>query len=134
MQLRSKLGLESTIPVVSMADIAFLLIIFFLLTSTFARDTGLDIKLPKASTIEQLPKQAVVVQIERDGRIQVNGQPVQAHQFQQALAAALAGTSLKKVNVRADEDVAYGRVFGVLDVARMEGARATTLAGTSRKE
>ncbi len=117
-----------------MADIAFLLIIFFLLTSTFARDRGLDIKLPRAATTEQLPKRAITVQIGRDGEIRLNGRPVQAHQFQQALAAALAETSLKKVTVRADADVAYGRVFSVVDIARLEGARATTLAGTLREE
>jgi biopolymer transport protein ExbD len=133
-QLRSKLRLENTIPMASMADIAFLLIIFFLLTSTFARDRGLNINLPRAATTEQLPKKAVTVQIARDGEIQINGEMVQPRQFQQALAAALAGTSLKKVNVRADEDVAYGRVFAVVDIARLEGARATTLAGTLREE
>jgi len=132
--LRSKLRLENTIPMASMADIAFLLIIFFLLTSTFARDRGLDIKLPRAATTEQLPKRAITVQIGRDGEIRLNGRPVQAHQFQQALAAALAETSLKKVTVRADADVAYGRVFSVVDIARLEGARATTLAGTLREE
>jgi biopolymer transport protein ExbD len=132
--LRSKLRLENTIPMASMADIAFLLIIFFLLTSTFARDRGLDIKLPKAVTSEQLPKRAVTVQIGREGDIHVNEQPVHPHQFQQALAAALAETSLKKVNVRADEEVAYGRVFAVVDIARLEGAHATTLAGTLREE
>ncbi len=134
MPLRSKLRLENTIPMASMADIAFLLIIFFLLTSTFARDRGLDIKLPRAATTEQLPKRAITVQIGRDGEIRLNGRPVQAHQFQQALAAALAETSLKKVTVRADADVAYGRVFSVVDIARLEGARATTLAGTLREE
>lgn len=134
MPLRSKLRLENTIPMASMADIAFLLIIFFLLTSTFARDRGLDIKLPRAATTEQLPKRAITVQIGRDGEIRLNGRPVQAHQFQQALAAALAQTSLKKVTVRADADVAYGRVFSVVDIARLEGARATTLAGTLREE
>jgi biopolymer transport protein ExbD len=133
MQLKSKLRLENTIPMASMADIAFLLIIFFLLTSTFARDRGLDIKLPRAATSQQLPKQAVTVQIGRDGELRLNGQPVQPQQFQQALAAALAKTSLKKVNVRADEDVAYGRVFAVVDIARLEGAQATALAGTLRE-
>jgi len=133
-QLRSKLRLENTIPMASMADIAFLLIIFFLLTSTFARDRGLDIKLPRATTTEQLPKRAVTVQIRRDGEIRLNQKTVQPHEFQQALAAALAGTSLKKVNVRADEDVAYGRVFAVVDIARLEGARATALVGTLREE
>ena len=134
MPLRSKLRLENTIPMASMADIAFLLIIFFLLTSTFVRDTGLNIKLPKADTSQQLPKKAVTVQIDRDGQIRLNGRPVRPNQFQQALAAALAETSLKKVNVRADEDVPYGRVFSVVDIARLEGARTTALAGTLRKE
>jgi len=133
-QLRSKLRLENTIPMASMADIAFLLIIFFLLTSTFARDRGLDIKLPRATTTEQLPKRAVTVQIRRDGEIRLNQKTVQPHEFQQALAAALAGTSLKKVNVRADEDVAYGRVFAGVGIARLEGARATALVGTLREE
>ena len=74
---RSRLRPEVSIPIVSMADIAFLLIIFFMLTSTLIRETGVDVDVPKAEEVEPLPETDVAVEVR--GHTDAMGDP-QANQ------------------------------------------------------
>jgi len=67
-----------TVPLASMGDIAFLLTIFFILTSNFAKDDTRNIKPPSASELEQMEKQNVSVSIDADGQMFFNGRPVAA--------------------------------------------------------
>ena len=124
-RLRTQLQTPNIVPMATMADVAFLLIIFFMLTSTFARDTGLDITLPKALSSESLPKNEVRVQITRLGQIYVDRQLVPPDRVRDALAEALSKTSLQAVTVQGDEHVPYGTVVTVMDAAKLCGANIT---------
>ncbi len=61
------------VPVTSMGDIAFLLIIFFMLCSNFARETGINVEPPKSFDVDDLEKTAVSVQIDKEGQIYLQG-------------------------------------------------------------
>lgn len=130
MKLRTRLKTDNTIPVAAMADIAFLLIVFFLLTSTFAKDTGLDIQLPKAATSEELPKRDVTIWITRDGEVHIGGTvvPPDRRLIVAALREALKDTSIRSVTIRGDEGVQYGDVVRVMDIAKQNGAAITLAA------
>ena len=67
-----------TVPLASMGDIAFLLTIFFILTSNFAKDDTRKIKPPNARELAQLENQNVSVSIDADGGMFFNGRPVAA--------------------------------------------------------
>ncbi len=64
------------IPVASMADIAFQLIIFFMICSTFARQAGIPVRPPTAPNIERLRESNTVVSIDGQGQIYVQGRRV----------------------------------------------------------
>jgi len=107
-----------------MADIAFLLIIFFMLTTTFIKDSGLDIRLPGARSADELPPaREVYVSIGRSGTILVDTQPVALEQLSSVLQQKLKATTDKTVTVRADRQVEYGLVVTVIDIAKSLGAR-----------
>ncbi|HPD15298.1 MAG TPA: biopolymer transporter ExbD [Planctomycetota bacterium] len=61
------------IPVASMADIAFQLIIFFMICSNFARDAGISVQPPPAPNLERLRESRTAVAIDAQGRIYVQG-------------------------------------------------------------
>ncbi len=61
------------VPVTSMGDIAFLLIIFFMLCSNFARETGINVEPPQSIDVDDLEKTAVSVQIDKEGQIYLQG-------------------------------------------------------------
>ena len=130
MKIRSRLSTESAIPMAAMADIAFLLIVFFMLTSTFAKDTGLDISLPKAQTSQSLPKRDISIWITRSGEVHIGKTivPADRRQIIAALREALSDASVKSVTIRGDEGVTYGSVVRVMDIAKQNGATITLAA------
>ncbi|MFM8291647.1 MAG: ExbD/TolR family protein [Planctomycetia bacterium] len=76
MRLRKARRVAPAVPLASMGDIAFLLTIFFILTSNFAKDDTRNIKPPSARELAQMENQNVSVSIDADGGIFFNGRPV----------------------------------------------------------
>ena len=128
MRLKSRLQPLSPLPMATMADVAFLLIIFFLLTSTFARDTGLDIALPKAMTSESLPKREITIWVNSQGQVRINETWIKPEDIISALRAEFAAAHVKGVTIRGDERVPYGTIVTVMDAAKLLGADITLAA------
>ena len=76
MKLRKARRVAPAVPLASMGDIAFLLTIFFILTSNFAKDDTRNIKPPTARELAQMENQTVSISIDADGGIFFNGRPV----------------------------------------------------------
>ncbi len=128
MRLRRRLPPLNPLPMATMADVAFLLIIFFMLTSTFAKDTGLDITLPTALTSEKLEKREVTIWVNREGQVRLNETWIAAADLREALRTEFAKADVKGVTIRGDEGVPYGTIVTVMDVAKMLGADITLAA------
>ena len=75
MKYKRPRGRHIEIPVASLGDIAFLLITFFMFCSTFSRSGGGKIDPPLADNIVQMKEGKVLVEIDQDGKIYVQGQP-----------------------------------------------------------
>ena len=92
MKLHKSRRVPLTVPLASMGDIAFLLTIFFILTSNFAKDDTRNIAPPSAAELEQMEKQNVSVSIDAEGGIFFNGRPVgSADVIEAGVAAFLVG-------------------------------------------
>jgi len=128
MKIKSRLPLLSFVPVATMADITMLLIIFFLLTSTFSKDIGLDVMLPKALSAQLLPERHVTIWVTRYGEIRVNDRWVPLDQLSATLEQEFAGAGAKSVTIRGDERVPYGTIVTVMDVAKLLGVEITLAA------
>jgi len=80
------------VPLASMGDIAFLLTIFFILTSNFAKDDTRKISPPTARELEQMENQNLSVSIDSEGGVFFNGRPVgSAETVEAGVAAFLVG-------------------------------------------
>ena len=128
MRFRSALTSPNIVPMATMADVAFLLIIFFMLTSTFAEDTGLDISLPKAVSSDMLPKREVTIWVTRLGQLKVNENWIRPSDLAAAIQRELAQSSTRAVTIRGDEGVPYGTIITVMDTAKLLGAGITLAA------
>ena len=92
MKLRKARRVAPAVPLASMGDIAFLLTIFFILTSNFAKDDTRNIKPPTARELAQMENQNVSISIDADGGIFFNGRPVgSAATVEAGVAGFLAG-------------------------------------------
>jgi biopolymer transport protein ExbD len=114
--------------VTPLIDIVFILLIFFVVTSTFARDQGIDVERPRSTTAAAQQPGATRIAVARDGALAVNGRAVNPWRLESELRVALAGTTEQAVLVIADEQVGAGRLVEVMDAARRAGAQRIALA------
>ncbi len=99
-----------------LADIVFLLLIFFLLTSSFIPQFGIQVNLPKTSTSAPTDAQYVTVIITSEGHYYVDQNQISKEQLLSVIQSSLNGrTSLV---LRADEDATVGQFATVASVAR----------------
>ena len=122
MQFKRKKRLETPPDITPMIDVVFLLLIFFMLSTTFIVTPGLKITLPKSSA-EQIKKEKEEVRIllSEAGDIYINEEKVDIDSLKGIFVEA-AGKSRESVAViSADEKAAHGRVVEVMDAAKESG-------------
>src|SRR5690606_4427171 len=99
---------ENTIPTSSMADIAFLLLIFFIVTTIFRIEQGIPIVLPRAEAGEKLPRQHLVnIYIDARGDISIDDKLIRMADIEPILMRKLAENSQMVVGLKFDEAVPY---------------------------
>ncbi|OYD14386.1 hypothetical protein CH330_08765 [candidate division WOR-3 bacterium JGI_Cruoil_03_51_56] len=120
----------------SLADVSFTLMIIFLIagvSTALTKRQGVDLDLPRASTIEPQPKAGLTISIRRDGRITVGRQTTTRKSFAKALGNQLARKEYDRVYLRADKKVDYGLVMEVLGGIREQGITNIGLVALPRK-
>ena len=118
--------------VVSLVDVLFLLLIFFMLTSTFKRAGELDLKLPKSTTAAPThaaasDKPVELVLTER-GTLLLDGSPTTFDRLLPGLRALHAREPDGQVMIEAEEAVPHGQVVRLLDAVRTAGFRGVGIA------
>lgn len=120
MKLQFDTNVSDEIPTASMADIAFLLIIYFMITTTFAATRGLDFQLPEQQDDPPMveKEESVLIEIRRSGQLIVDGQTMELAGVLDYLQPKLERNPLKPVIIRPDEDAPYGFMVDVFDELR----------------
>ncbi len=129
-QRKSKVASE--IPDSSLADIAFLLLIFFMVTTVFRTERPRDVTFPEAQATERVDekrKNILHVWIERDGSIFINDQTVAANQVAGVVGPLYAQTDRRLVvAIRGDRDVPYSVINDVSEQLREASALRVNFA------
>lgn len=117
------------IPTASLADISFLLLIFFLSTCMFALEEGIPLVLPgRSSGTLKVKRSAVcVVQTRPDGTITVDKEPATLAQVRRIVETKLAENENLVVVIETHPDSEYGLMVDVLDELRLANARRISL-------
>jgi biopolymer transport protein ExbD len=125
MKLRTRQGEEPEIMMAPFIDVVFLLIIFFLVSTTFQHGSELTIQLPEAVTDAKATEQRPLeISIDAQGRYYVNGNQLvntQLETLKQALADAARGRERPQLLVSADAATPHQAVIKVMDAARQLG-------------
>ena len=105
----------------SMLDVIFLLLCFFVTVSVFSQwESEISIKLPSATTAEEpdrLPGE-IIVNLAKDGKVTVNGKSLGLDDLKDRLARVAKFYPDQAVIIRADKDVRYELLVGVIDTCR----------------
>jgi biopolymer transport protein ExbD len=118
-----------------MIDVVFLLLIFFLAATTFAREeVELDLRLPQAKSGKAgSGEQQLVVNVFADGKLTVDGREVTLAALQQKLQAAVQRNAEQAVLVRGDQESRFGTGLAVLDVCRLAKVKRVDFAALPQK-
>ena len=112
-------SVSDEIPTASMADIAFLLIIYFMVTTTFAATRGLDFSLPQEEDTPLVDKEeSVLIEIQPGGVLMVDNRAMQLSEVLDYLKPKLERNPMKPVIIRPDEIAEYGYMVDVFDELR----------------
>ncbi len=115
-------------PLTALIDIVFLLLIYFLLTTNFITEEGLNLTLPEARAKAPLARQDITVSLDKEGRIFLFEHEIGQDQLFSALKQAIGSRSETTVTVRADRWLELDRVVTVMDIAQAAGASRLNLA------
>ena len=115
-------------PLTSLIDIVFLLLIYFLLTTNFMVDEGIKIKLPQAKASAPQTEQTITVYVDQEGRSYLNNQEVSLGALFTRLKEMIGSRKDKLVVVRADRSVILNKAVRVMDVVKAAGAGRLCLA------
>ena len=122
MRYREKKTTEAVIDMTPMIDMVFILLIFFMVSTTFVKDMQIDIERPGAATQTVSSTKAVRLYIDKAGEVYMDGAPVRVWVIASRLRGQLQGQAQKSVLVVTDEGVPAGRLVEVIDQARQAGA------------
>jgi len=109
-------------------DVVFILLIFFVVTTTFARDLGIDVKRPKAGTATEQPAHVVRVAVGAGGELAVDGRPTSPWRLAEEVEGRIAHGDKQAVLVVADRSVEANALVSVMDACRKAGATQVALA------
>ena len=104
-------------------DMVFLLLIFFLLTSFFARPS-IRVDLPQAAETDVAERQDVTITIEKQGRILLNGERVSVRRLEETLQWIYSSTDAREAMIQSDREVPFGKVVEVMDISKRAGAES----------
>jgi len=138
MRLKERHDDEVDINLTPLIDVVFLLLIFFMISTTFIHESRIKLNLPVADAKAQEKKRpdAVEIAIDARGRYFINGRALvsqQPERLRAAMAKAAAGNKDPVIVIDADADTTHQSVVNVLDVARELGFLHITFATRIRK-
>lgn len=116
MNLRGRNKVDPSFNMSSMTDIVFLLLIFFMLTSTLVTVSAIDILLPKAGGKTE-SKTSVAVTITSKALFYIDKKRVSEANIEHELLKKVGADKKKTIVIRGDKDVPYKKVMKIIDIA-----------------
>lgn len=134
MNLRPRVSEEPEINVISMVDIVLVLLLFFMVTSSFVHQSHLSMDLPKAQQATAgEPKTPITIDLSAAGQVRMNKQVVPMSDLAGQLKALAAKDPERVIVLRADKNTTQQYVVDVLDAAQEAGLTRISFATLSNR-
>ncbi len=116
------------VDVSPLLDMVFILLIFFVITTNFSRQTGVEVQKPKAQSALYQGQKTVLVGISREGTLHVHGRQVSPEALERILAREVARRPDMSVVIVGDKRSALGKAVQVMDACAGAGVRKVSVA------
>jgi biopolymer transport protein ExbD len=114
---------DDGIDIGPLIDIIFILLIFFMVSTTFVRNFEVGIERPSAVSATRADVRAIRLTVDQGGRVHIDGQAVQPWMVQNRVREMISANPRRTVLITADRRLETGRLVQVVDQCRLGGAR-----------
>jgi len=122
---------DTGIDLTPMLDVVFIMLIFFIVTSSFIKEAGVEVQRPQAETASPQDKGNILIAITADGEVWMDKKVVDVRSVRAHVERMRVDQPDGAVVVQADQDARTGLVVQVMDQARLAGVQDVALAATA---
>ena len=119
---------ESEINITPMLDVVFIMLIFFIVTASFVKESGIDVNRPDAATAEKKERGNILVAISQNNQIWVDKRQVDPRALRANIERLHAENPQGAVVIQADKESKNGLLVQVMDAARLAGVFNVSIA------
>ena len=119
---------EGEIDITPMLDVVFIMLIFFIVTASFVKESGIEVNRPDASTAQAKPRANILIAINENDEIWINKRRVDESQVRANIERLHAENPQGPVVIQADEEAKTRKLVAVMDAARQAGVYDVSLA------
>ncbi len=119
---------DNEINMTPMLDVVFIMLIFFIVTASFVKESGIDINRPDASTAEKKQQGNILVAISESGQIWIDNRQVDVRALRPNIERLHAENPQGAVVIQADKQSRNGLLVDVMDAAREAGVYNVSIA------
>jgi len=119
---------EAEINITPMLDVVFIMLIFFIVTASFVKESGIDVNKPQGQTAQAKEKANILIAIDAEGSIWIDRRIVDPRAVRANIERLHAENPQGTVVIQADEDSRTGILVQVMDAARMAGVYDVAIA------
>jgi len=125
---------ETEINVTPMLDIVFIMLIFFIVTTSFIKETGIDPSRPEAETAIKQERGNILIAISRSGQVWMNRREVMLDQVRSLVEEAVAENPESSVVIITDEAASTGVLIDLMDQVRLGGVSNMSVAARNHAQ
>lgn len=123
---------DAEINISPLIDLVFLLLIFFMVTTSFVRETGIDVERPTASSADLTENGNILIAVSNDGKIYYDKKTIDIRSVRSHVTRALSQNPKGSVVIVADKVSYTGKVIRVMDQCRLAGAKRISIAASKK--
>jgi len=128
MDFEGRARIHSHLDIAPLIDIVFLLLVFFMLTSTFLVPEAVELELPESKSASVTDITPIIVSLNQTGKLALNGESIALEQLQQAIKPLIAQNVESTITLRSDARTEVQLLLKVMDEIRAAGGTNVGLA------
>ena len=125
---RRQSGGIAEINMTPLIDMVFILLIFFIVTASFVKETGLEIQKPKAHSAISIERASILIAIGEDGSVWIDNRQIEIQAVRVNVERMISENPEGSVVIQADRRSKNGILLTVMDAAKLAGAKEVSIS------
>ncbi len=121
---------DNELNLTPMFDVVFILLIFFIVTTSFVKETGIDVNRPSATTAEKKAQGNILIAINANGDIWIDNREIDIRAVRANIQVLKASYPQSSVIIQSDQDASTGKLVKVMDQVRLAGVQNISFAAS----